>query len=54
MTVVGIRRVDIDRDGANIHGYKYFCTEKVDGVPAVSYFFSSTPSAHFANSILLA
>lgn len=36
MKVVGIRRIDIDRDGSSIHGYKYFCTEPVDGVAGLS------------------
>lgn len=43
MKVVGIRRVDLDRDGSSVHGYKYFCTEPVDGVAGLSVdsFFAS-------------
>lgn len=43
MTVVGIRRVDMDRDGRSYHGNKYFVTDtedNVDGVTTDSFFAS--------------
>ncbi len=43
MIVVGIRRVDIQNNDTDIHGFKYFCEEELDHVEGVatSSFFAS-------------
>lgn len=44
MTIVGIRRVDLDRDGSSIHGYQLHCIDEdvhIDQGDAVDKFFVS-------------